>query len=116
MLWRTVKAADGSVRAINGCIIGDERLHGWLMVGPPVSGVSAASLCYWDLMKWSLPRGLAYDLGGVPNEGIRKFKISVGADAETFVTATRIRPQVVYKPIRALYNWTKTRRATREGA
>jgi hypothetical protein len=113
MLWRTVKAADGRVLGISGCVIGDDRLWGWLMVGPPVPGVSAHSLCYWDLIKWSLPRGLAYDLGGVPSEGIRSFKISVGADVETCVTAIRTRPRVVYNAGRALYNWTMTRRAMR---
>jgi hypothetical protein len=110
MLWRTVKGADGGVLAMSGCVIGDERLWGWLMVGPPVSGVSPHSLCYWDLVKWSLPRGLACDLGEAPSEGIRSFKISFGAEAETSVAAMRIRPLAAYKAGRAVYNWARARR------
>jgi len=103
MLWRTAKAPDGSVLGLIGCVIGNDRLWAWLMVGPPVPGISAQTLCYWDTIKWSLSRGLAYDMGGVPNEGIRKLKISLGADPETAVTALRVRPKVAYKAGIALY-------------
>ncbi len=48
--------------------------------GTPVKGVSVQLLCYWDLIKWSLDRGLALDLGGAPNEGIRELKTSLGAE------------------------------------
>ena len=113
MLWRTVRGAEGEILGMTGCVIGDDRLWGWLMVGPPVSGISAHSLCYWDLINWSLPRGLSYDLGGVPTEGIRKFKISLGADVETCVTAVRMRPKPVYTTGRAVYNWTTSRIAAR---
>jgi CelD/BcsL family acetyltransferase involved in cellulose biosynthesis len=113
MLWRTVKAGDDTVLGIAGSVIGDDRLWGWLMVGPPTSGVSAHSICYWDLIKWSLSRGLALDLGGVPTEGVRKFKISLGADLETCVTAVRTRPSSLYKAGRSFYNWSMTRVALR---
>jgi hypothetical protein len=97
MLWRSAKAPDGSVLGMTGCVIGDDRLWGWLMIGPRIPGMSAQTLCYWDAIEWSRSRGLACDLGGVPNEGIRDLKISLGADRETAVAALRIRPRVAYK-------------------
>ena len=103
MLWRTAKATDGSVLGMTGCVIGNDRLWGWLIVGPRVPGISAQTLCYWDAIKWSLSRGLAYDMGGVPNEGIRKLKISLGADPETGVVALRVRPRAAYNAYTALY-------------
>lgn len=115
MLWRTVKGPDSSVLGMAGCVIGDDRLWGWLLAGPPTPGVSAHSLCYWHLINFALSRGLALDLGGVPTEGVRKFKVSLGAEAETCVTAIRTRPGVVYKASRTLYNWTMTRLSMRQG-
>jgi hypothetical protein len=111
MLWRTVKGPDDNVLGMTGCVIGDDRLWGWLMVGPSAPGISPQTLCYWDLIKWSLSRGLAYDLGGVPNEGIRKFKVSLGADAETVAAVRRIRPKTAYKVGTALYSWGTSRLA-----
>jgi hypothetical protein len=103
MLWRTAKGRDGSVLAMTGCVIGDDRLWGWLMIGPRTPGISAQSLCYWDAIEWSRSRGLACDLGGVPNEGIRELKISMGADPETAVAALRISPRAAYKAGMGLY-------------
>jgi hypothetical protein len=103
MLWRTAKAANGNVLGMTGCVIGDDRLWGWLMIGPRSPGVSGQTLCYWDAIEWSRSRGLAYDLGGVPNEGLRKLKISLGADSETAVAALRIRPRAAYKAGMGLY-------------
>jgi CelD/BcsL family acetyltransferase involved in cellulose biosynthesis len=114
MLWRTVKTADGDVVGMTGCVIGDDRLWGWLMAGPPMPGVSAQSLCYWDLIKWSLPQGLAYDLGAAPSAGIRSFKVSLGADIETYATAVRTRPRLVYKAAQSLYNRRLARIAARQ--
>ena len=59
MLWRTVKESDGDVVGVVGCVVGDERVWGWVISGTPVNGVSVQILCYWDLIKWSLARGLA---------------------------------------------------------
>jgi hypothetical protein len=115
MLWRTVRGTEGDILGMTGCVIGDDRLWGWLMAGPPTAGLSAHSLCYWDLIRWSRPRGLSYDLGGVPTEGIRKFKVSLGADVETFLTAVRMRPKAVYTAGQAIYNWAATRLAARHG-
>jgi CelD/BcsL family acetyltransferase involved in cellulose biosynthesis len=105
MLWRTVKEGDGNVVGVAGCVIGDDRLWGWLISGAPVNGVSVQTLCYWDLIKWSLARGLALDLGGAPNEGIRELKTSLGADIETAVRVYQFRPRAVYKAAAALRNW-----------
>ncbi len=109
MLWRTVKDSDGNIAGMAGCVIGDGRLWGWLMTGAPVNGVSVQILCYWDLIKWSLSRGLALDLGGVPNDGIRELKMSLGADLETAVRALQFRPAAAYKAAGALRNWGPVR-------
>lgn len=105
MLWRTVKVPDGSVVGMAGCVIGDDRLWGWLISGAPVNGVSVQTLCYWNLIKWSLDRGLALDLGGAPNEGIHELKTSLGADVETAIRAFQFRPRAAYKAAAALRNW-----------
>jgi len=109
MLWRTVKDSDGNVVGTAGCVIGDDRLWGWLITGTPVNGVSVQILCYWDLIKWSLARGLALDLGGAPNDGIRELKMSLGADLETAVRALQFRPAAAYKAAAALRNWGPVR-------
>jgi CelD/BcsL family acetyltransferase involved in cellulose biosynthesis len=106
MLWRTVKEQDGNVVGVAGCVIGDDRLWGWLISGIPANGVSVQMLCYWDLIKWSLARGLALDLGGAPNEGIRELKTSLGADVETAVRVFQFRPRVAYKAAAALRTWS----------
>jgi len=82
---------------------------GWLIAGSPVDGVSVQILCYWDLIKWSFDRGLALDLGGAPNEGIRELKTSLGADLETAVRALQFRPAAAYKAAAALRNWGPVR-------
>jgi CelD/BcsL family acetyltransferase involved in cellulose biosynthesis len=109
MLWRTVKDPDGQVVGMAGCVIGDDRLWGWLISGTPVKGVSVQILCYWDLIKWSLDRGLALDLGGAPNEGIRELKTSLGADMETAVRGFQFRPRAAYKAAAALRDWGPVR-------
>ena len=109
MLWRSVKEADGHVVGVAACVIGDDRLWGWLITGTPVNGVSVQLLCYWDLIKWSLARGLALDLGGAPNEGIRELKTSLGADVETAVRVFQFRPRAAYKAAAALRNWGPVR-------
>jgi CelD/BcsL family acetyltransferase involved in cellulose biosynthesis len=109
MLWRTVKDAGGNVVGMAGCVIGDERLWGWLITGTPVNGVSVQLLCYWDLIKWSLARGLALDLGGAPNDGIRELKTSLGAELEPAVRVLQFRPRTAYKAAAALRNWGPVR-------
>jgi hypothetical protein len=109
MLWRTVRGPDGNVVGVAGCVIGDDRLWGWLISGAPVNGVSVQVLCYWDLIKWSLARGLALDLGGAPNEGIRELKTSLGADVETAFRAFEFHPRAAYKAAAALRNWGPVR-------
>ena len=117
MLWRAVKGPDGAVAGVTACVVGDDRLWGWLITGEPVDGVSVQMLSYWDLIKWSLDRGLALDLGGAPNDGIRELKTSLGAEVETAVRAFQFRPRAAFKAASALrnwgpvrQNWTRTRR------
>lgn len=109
MLWRTVKDSDGTVLGMAGCVIGDDRVWGWLISGTPAHGVSVQTLCYWDLIKWSLERGLALDLGGAPNDGIRELKVSLGADTETAVRAFQFHPGAAYKMAVGLRNWGPVR-------
>lgn len=109
MLWRSVKDADGTVLGMAGCVIGDDRVWGWLITGGPAHGVSVQTLCYWDLIKWSLDRGLALDLGGAPNDGIKKLKVSLGADTETAVRVLQFHPGVVYGMAETLRNWGPVR-------
>ncbi|MGH3281765.1 MAG: GNAT family N-acetyltransferase [Trebonia sp.] len=105
MLWRTVKDSTDAVLGVAGCVIGDDRLWGWLITGGPAHGVSVQALCYWDLIKWSLDRGLALDLGGAPNDGIRELKVSLGADTETAFRAFQFHPGAAYKMAVALRDW-----------
>ncbi len=109
MLWRSAKAEDGSVLAMTASIIGEERLWGWQMVGPSVPRMSPHTLLHWDSIKWSLARELAYDMGGVPSEGVRVIKTSLGAEPETAVGAFRFHPGVAYKALTALRNWGPVR-------
>jgi hypothetical protein len=46
--------------------------------------------------------------------GIRSFKVSLGADIETYATAVRTRPSLVYKAARSLYNWRLARITARQ--
>ena len=110
ILWRTVKQTHGEVVGMTGSIIGDDRLWFWLLAGAPSPGASPQTLCYWDLLKWCVSAGLTLDSGGAPNEEIRRFKVSIGAELETCVTAVRMRPKAAYKVGRTLYDWTLARR------
>jgi Acetyltransferase (GNAT) domain len=109
MLWRTAKTEDGTVLGMTASVIGDERLWGWQIVGPSVRGMSPHTLLHWDSFKWSVARGLAYDMGGVPHEGIRVIKASLGAESETGVGAFRFHPGGAYKAATALRNWGPVR-------
>jgi hypothetical protein len=109
MLWRAVKGPDGEVVGVTACVVGDDRLWGWLITGTPVNGVSVQILSYWDLIKWSLARGMALDLGGAPNDGILELKTSLGADVETAVRAFQFRPAAAYKAAAALRRWGPVR-------
>jgi hypothetical protein len=109
MLWRAVKGPDGEVAGVTACVVGDDRLWGWLITGTPVNGVSVQILSYWDLIKWSLARGMALDLGGAPNDGILELKTSLGADVETAVRAFQFRPAAAYKAAAALRGWGPVR-------
>jgi predicted N-acyltransferase len=109
MLWRTVRQSDGNVVGSVACVIGDDRLWGWLISGTPVDGVHVQVLCYWDLITWSLNRGLALDLGGAPNDGIRELKTSLGADVETAVRSYEFHPRAAYQAVTALRNWGPVR-------
>jgi hypothetical protein len=109
MLWRVAKGPEGEVAGLAGAVIGDGRLWGWLISGTPVHQVSVQLLCYWDLINWSLARGLTLDMGGAPSEGIHELRISLGAEVETAVRALRFRPRVAYQAAAALRNWGPVR-------
>ena len=109
MLWRSAKAEDGTVLGMTASVIGDERLWGWQIVGPSVRSMSPHTLLHWDSFKWSLARELAYDMGGVPHEGIRVIKASLGAELETGMQAFQFRPGAAYKAVTALRNWGPVR-------
>jgi hypothetical protein len=109
LLWRTIKGAEGKVLGMSGCILSDDRVDNWLMVGPHVPGISVHTLAYWDLIKWALPRGLTVDTGGAPTAGVRQFKMSIGAELETVTSAVRIRAEAFYRAGCAAYNWSAGR-------
>jgi hypothetical protein len=119
MLWRTAHGEDGTPYAMTASIVGDERLWGWQMVGAPVRSISPHTLLHWDSIKWASARELAYDMGGVPNEGIRVVKRSLGAEAEAIVGAFEVHPAVAYQAAARLRkwqlaagNWGRARRST----
>jgi len=84
-------------------------LWGWQIVGPSVRSMSPHTLLHWDSIKWSRARELAYDMGGVPSEGVRIIKHSLGAEAETAVGVFRFHPGAAYKAASALRNWGPVR-------
>jgi hypothetical protein len=114
MLWRTVKQADGDVVGMTGSIITDDRLWCWLLMGDPAPGASPQTICYWDLIKWCAAEGRTCHMGGAPNEGIRKFKVSIGAEPETCMMVVRIRgPRRAYLAGLGLYERTLGRLSNR---
>jgi Acetyltransferase (GNAT) domain len=109
MLWRAVKGPEGEVVGLAGAVIGDDRLWGWLIAGAPVAKVHVQLLCYWDVINWSLARGMTLDMGGAPNAGIRELRVSLGADVETAVRALQFHPRVAYQAAVALRDWGPVR-------
>jgi hypothetical protein len=109
MLWRTAKGEDGSLYGMTASIIGDDRLWGWQIVGPPVRSMSPHTLLHWDSIKWSRERELAYDMGGVPSDGVRVMKHSLGAEPETALGVFRFRPSAAYKTATKLRDWGPVR-------
>ena len=109
MLWRTAKGEDGTLYGMTASIIGEDRLWGWQIVGPSVRSMSPHTLLHWDSIKWSRARELAYDMGGVPSDGVRVMKHSLGAEAETAAGVFRFRPSAAYKTAAALREWGPVR-------
>lgn len=109
MLWRTAKGEDGTIYGMTASVIGEDRLWGWQIVGPSVRSMSPHTLLHWDSIKWSRERELAYDMGGVPSEGVRVMKHSLAAETETAVGLFRFRPSSVYRAATALRNWGPVR-------
>ena len=105
MLWRTACGDDGTRYAMTASIISETRLCGWQMVGPPVRSMSPHTLLHWDSIKWAIARELDYDMGGVPNEGIRVIKHSLGGESEAIVGTFQVRPAVAYKAAARLRKW-----------
>lgn len=109
MLWRTAKGEDGTVYGMTASIIGDDRLWGWQIAGPSVRSMSPHTLLHWDSIKWSRAKELGYDMGGVPSEGVRVMKHSLGAEPETALGVFRFRPSAAYKAATALRKWGPVR-------
>jgi hypothetical protein len=109
MLWRTAKGEDGTLYGMTASIIGEDRLWGWQIVGPSVRSMSPHTLLHWDSIKWSRDRELAYDMGGVPSDGVRVIKHSLGGESEKAVGLFRFRPSAVYKTAAALREWGPVR-------
>jgi hypothetical protein len=105
MLWRTARGEDGTPYGMTASVVGEDRLWGWQIVGPPVRSMSPHTLLHWDSIKWTRDRELAYDMGGVPNDGIRVVKHSLGAEAETATGVFRFRPSAAYRTAMALRDW-----------
>ncbi len=105
MLWRTARGEDGTPYGMTASIVGDERLWGWQMVGPRVRSMSPHTLLHWDSIKWAGARGLTYNMGSVPNEGIAVVKRSLGGEAEGVVGVFEVHPAVAYKALARLHKW-----------
>jgi len=69
--------------------------------------MSPHTLLHWDSIKWSRERELAYDMGGVPSEGVRVMKHSLAGEGETAVGL--FRPSAAYRAATVLRNWGPVR-------
>jgi hypothetical protein len=105
MLWRTAKGEDGTLYGMTASIVGDDRLWGWQIVGSSVRSMSPHTLLHWDSIKWSRDRELAYDMGGVPSDGVRVMKHSLSAQPETALGVFRFRPSAAYTAAAKLREW-----------
>jgi hypothetical protein len=101
MLWRSVHDASGQLLTVTAAIVDVDRLWAWMLVGGRGAFPSPQVIAYWDLIDWSLRRGLSCDLGGAPTPGIRRFKMRMGVAAESCLVAERVRPKS-YAKLRAL--------------
>jgi hypothetical protein len=114
MLWRSVYDDRGQLMAVIASIIDPGRLYAWIIVGdrsnPPSPHVFAIS----DTIEWALNHGLACDLSGAPNDGIRKYKLRLGAVPEPCLNSERVRP-AAYRKLRSLHARISLRAAQTEG-
>ncbi len=101
MLWRSIRSGN-QLLAVYAAIVESDRVWGWMAVGERAHKPSPFLISYWDIIEWSLSRGLACDFGGAPTGGIRDFKIRMGGKVEHCITAERVRPRA-YRTARALY-------------
>ena len=109
MLWRTAKGEDGTIYGMTASIVGEDRLWGWQIVGKSVRSMSPHTLLHWDSIKWSRERELSYDMGGVPSDGVRVIKHSLGGETETAVGLFRFHPSAAYRAVAALREWGPVR-------
>lgn len=91
MLWRSVRM-DGEFMALLAGIVHRDRLWGWKLVGPHITGRSPHALAYWDMIEQCGERRLDFDLGGAPTEGIGQLKARLGGELQDAVVATRESP------------------------
>jgi hypothetical protein len=102
MLWRSVHDDHGRVIAATACIIDHDRLYGWILTGDHDHSPSPHILAYWDVIEWAMDHNLTCDFGGGPTDGIRGYKLRLGAVSESCLIAERVRPEA-YRKLRSLH-------------
>jgi hypothetical protein len=102
MLWRSVRDNHGQLIAVTACIIDTDRLYGWMIVGGHSTRPSPHIFAYWDVIEWALSHGLSCDLALAPTDGIRSYKLRMGAVSEPCLVAERVRPEA-YRKLRSLH-------------
>jgi hypothetical protein len=113
MLWRSVYDDRGQLVAVIASIIDPDRLYAWIMVGDHSNPPSPHVFMLWDAIEWALNHGLDCDLSGAPNDGIRKYKLRLGAVPEPCINAERVRP-AAYQKLRSLHARISLRAAQTE--
>jgi hypothetical protein len=89
MVWRASHDENGRLISVIANVMGADRLYFWLIAGGYDTKPSPQILAYWDTIQWSLNHGLAWDMGGWPSPGIRRFKAEFGGQSEPYCYADR---------------------------
>jgi hypothetical protein len=102
MLWRSVHDNHGRLAAVTASIIDTDRLYAWIITGDHDRNPSPHIFAYWDIIEWALDHGLTCDFAGAPTDGLRTYKLRLGAVSESCLLAERVRPQA-YRKLRSLH-------------